>query len=90
MPKGVNSAEFFRDRIAASNAVFTYWVAHDEEHIFGWCWLQPCRNNPFSQSRMGEISTYVPQDANCDGVAHALIHHLIDHAQGTGVSCVVG
>jgi L-amino acid N-acyltransferase YncA len=89
-PSDIAAVEWFQERLFSQNETFRYWVAHDREMVMGWCSLQPCRNNPLSHRRMGEISTYISPDASQRGIAPALIQHLIDHAASVGIGYVVG
>jgi len=90
MPPDIDALAWFGERITRESESFGYWVADRDGVIFGWCSLQPCRNNPLSERRMGEISTYIAHEASQKGLARILIRFIINHAASVGITYVVG
>jgi L-amino acid N-acyltransferase YncA len=89
-PSEIEAKSWFEERLQRQTEAFCYRVAQSGCEVIGWCSLQPCRNNPLSHSKMAEISTYIAPAASQQGVARALIQHLIDHSADVGIAYVVG
>lgn len=90
MPPDVDVVAWFNERLTRQTESFGYWVAYHGGEIVGWCSLQSCRNNPLSERRMGEISTYIAEGASKKGLARFLIRFIVNHAASVGVTYVVG
>jgi L-amino acid N-acyltransferase YncA len=89
-PSDVNALGFFTQKLASQDIAFQYWIAYQRNAVMGWCSLQPCRNNPLTRRKMGELSVYVCPEHSNNGVARMLIERLIEHASSVGITYIVG
>jgi len=85
----VDALGFFKSKLGSQDNAFQYWIAYQRNAVLGWCSLQPCRNNPLTCRKMGEISVYVSPEHGNNGVGRMLIEHLVEHATSVAVTYVV-
>lgn len=82
LPSELDYEPYFRERVAAQDAIFKFFVAEDETGaIAGWVSLTPFRSNPVVREAMAELSAYVRTDVVRTGVVRKLVNYCFHHAE---------
>ncbi|TKB87467.1 MAG: GNAT family N-acetyltransferase [Nitrospira sp.] len=85
--------DYFRGKLESQCDTFRTWVAEDTETraILGWMSLSPFINNPVIRPAFAEVSTYVMNGKQGEGVGALLTDTAIKHAkQHTSLIALVG
>jgi L-amino acid N-acyltransferase YncA len=84
LPSEHDYEPYFRERIAAQDDTFKYFVAEDEAGtILGWVSFTPFRSNPVVREAMAELSAYVRPDVVRGGVVSKLVQYAFTCAERT-------
>ncbi len=80
------SLESRKDWFSQHNVIrYPIYTAKIKKRVVGWCSLSPHRPGRMALKNTAEISYYVDENYQRQGIAKDLIHHAIEQAPGLGL-----